>query len=265
MDYQTFNNIIKQDNIYLIILFSICIIYIIPNLSNNILLLFNYTIVKLLFVFLIGYTSIINLSIAILLFVALFIINQELRKINMHNKISNQISNTIQPSSDHNINIINSLLKDKFVSNKEKKQLFNSVMQSIASDKHKYNTGLIYMNSCPKKMSKIINKLYRSNMKSNNQLTMSNKLLDTIDDKYIIGKNIIKSNIYDEDKIKIIIHVLNSDIKAKKKIKIMKKMMKSDIKTVNKNKIINLINESQIYDNIDGLDKNQYYENFSLI
>ena len=132
-------------------------------------------------------------------------------------------------------------------------------MQSIASDKHKYNTGLIYMNSCPKKISKIINKLYKSNMKSNNILTMSNKLLDIPDNNYIIGSNIIKSNINDEDKKQIIIRILNSDMKAKKKIKIMKKMIKSDMKTVNKNNIINLLNEKQIYENIVGLDRNQLY------
>ena len=72
MNYQTFNNLIKEDNIYLIILFSICIIFIIPNLSNNILLLFNHTIIKLLFILLIAYTSTINLSLAILLFVVFF-------------------------------------------------------------------------------------------------------------------------------------------------------------------------------------------------
>ena len=182
-----------------------------------------------------------------------------MRKYNIHTQISNQISQTIQPSSDHNISMINSLLKDKFISNKEKEQLFNSVMRSIASDKHKYNTGVIYMNSCPKNKSKIINKLYKSNMKLKNILTMSNKLLDMSDNNYNIGKNIIKSNINDEDKKQIIIRILNSDIKLKIKIRIIKKMMKSNMKTINKKNIINLLNKKQIYENIVGLDKNQLY------
>ena len=247
------NNIDKlfENNIFntmFVIIVTIFAAHFVPRLPKNILYLFNNNIFKIIFISFIVYIATKNMKIAIVSSIALVIIIQSLNFIETRNKIIKKIKESTQIVSDNRIKVINKMIENPIIEKRQKISLVDNVMKSIASDKHKFNTAISFINSLPAPSPatqfKIIKKLYSddTNIKKENIINMSKRLLlnEKICKKNIgkITKLMLKSKIHSSDKKNIIIDIIKKIINPKIKILIMKKMKKSNISNHHKNKII---------------------------
>jgi len=204
-----------------------------PKLPKKILQLFNSNIFKILFMTFIAYSATKNIGIALVSSILLVILMQSLRSLEMKNKITDKILETTQITSESRIKLINQMIENPNIETKQKIILLNNVMNSVASDKHKFNTALLLINSKPSTFSKVIDKLYspETKIKPKNIINMSHKLLSG---KYISKKYIPK----------IIVYILKLPIEENKKKEMINQVL---IKNPNlKVKIINKINNSTI-------------------
>jgi len=234
-----------------IIFVSVFAAHFAPRLPKKILSLFNADIVKILFMAFIAYTSTKNIGISIVTAIALIILMQSLRSIQTQDKIIDKITESTQITSDNRIKLIGNIISNPSIEKEQKMNLLNNVMNSIASDKHKFNTSMLLLKSLPESSTEleVIDKLYspNTNIKSENIINMSQRLLSgrQISEKHIprVIKHLLKSPVDNETKKKIIFEVLSTNINPKIKIIIMKKIKKSNISINLKNEIIDKINE----------------------
>jgi hypothetical protein len=239
-------------NTIFIIFISIFAAHFAPRLPKKILYLFNADIVKILFMAFIAYTSTKNMGIAIITAIALIILMQSLRSIQTQDKIIDKITESTQITSDNRIKLIGQIISNPNTEKEQKMSLFNNVLNSIASDKHKFNTGMLLLKSLPESSTDfklaVIDKLYspKSNIKPENIINMSQRLLSgrQISENHIprVIKHLLKSPVDNETKKKIIFEVLNTSINPKIKIIIMKRIKKSNVSVNFKNEIIEKIN-----------------------
>lgn len=234
-------------NTMFVIIVTVFAAHFAPRLPKKILYLFNNNIFKIIFISFIAYSATKNMKIAIVSSIALVIIIQSLNFIETRNKIIKKIKESTQIVSDNRIKVINKMIENPIVEKRQKIALVDNVMKSIASDKHKFNTAISFINSLPAPSPvtqfKIIKKLYSddTNIRKENIINMSKRLLLN---KKICKKNIgkitklmLNSNIQSSDKKNIIIDIIKK-INPKIKILIMKKIKDSNISNHHKNKII---------------------------
>jgi len=229
-----------------IITVSVFAAHIAPKLPKSILKMFNSNIVKIIFMAFIAYSATKNIGVSLVTSIALVIIMQSLRSLEYQEKFIDKITETTQVTSDSRVKLICQMIENPNIDIEQKVSLVNNVMDSIASNKHKFDTGLLLINTNPETQSQVINKLYdpNTNIKPNNVINMSNRLIfgNYISDKYIpkIIMHIIKLPIDDDEKKNIINTVLKSHINKETKQRIINKINKSDIISIElKNEIIN--------------------------
>ena len=232
-----------------IIIVSVFAAHIAPKLPKSVLKMFNSNIVKIIFISFIAYSATKNMGVSLVTSIALVIIIQSLHSLDIQEKFINKITETTQVTSDSRVKLICQMIENPNIDIEQKVSLVNNVMDSIASNKHKFDTGLLLINSNPETQSQVINKLYdpNTNIKPNNIVNMSNRLIfgNYISDKHIpkIIMHIIKLPIDNNEKKNIINTVLKSHINKKTKQRIMNKINKSDIVSIElKNEIINFLN-----------------------
>ena len=222
-----------------------------PKLPNKILKFFNTDVIKIIFMAFIAYASTKNMSIALVTAIALIILIQSLRALETQKKLINKITESTQVTSDSRIKLIQQIIQNPTVEDDQKLMLINNVMNSIASDKHKFDTGMLLIKTYPDSSikSEVIDKLYSvdTNIKPQNIINMSNRLLSNNNlyetDIPVIITNILKSKISDDVKKNIIIKVLKTDIDSKIKINIMEEIKKNrNISITLKNQIIESLN-----------------------
>ena len=143
-----------------VVLTAIFAAHIAPKLPKQVLKVFNADITKIIFMGFIAYSSTKNMSIALVTAIGLVILMQSLRGLEVKERIMNKINSSSQITSDSKIGMINGLLASKEVNKEQKNGLFDNILSSAASDKHKFNSGLILLQAEPKITSKIIDKLY---------------------------------------------------------------------------------------------------------
>jgi len=265
----TLNNFLENKILtkYIIIGIVVFSIFIIPFLPKQILLFFNNYPIKILLLILIFYISYKNLSLGIILTFMFILIIYQAQKYLVEQKFIDKITDSVQITSDNKIELINKLLVNPNINKYDRRILEDKIFNSIASDKHKFNTGLILLNKYPLKTSSIIDKLYKCNMKPHNVVKMTDRIMNRdLKDKYLLKiiDNIIEKSIDDKSKKMIIVKILNSKIDPENKLHIMKKIknipkdLKNDIiKNIDLNDGINktIINKSTEIQ-IDELIKN---------
>ena len=229
-----------------IITVSVFAAHIAPKLPKSILKMFNSNIVKIIFMAFIAYSATKNIGVSLVTSIALLIIIQSLRSLENQEKFINKITETTQVTSNSRVKLIGQMIENPNIDIEQKVTLVNNVMDSIASNKHKFNTGLLLINSNPETQTQVIDKLYdqKTNIKPNNIVNMSYRLIfgNYVSDKHIpkIIIHILKLPIDDNEKKNIIITVLKSDINKKTKVRIIDKINKSDVISMElKNEIIN--------------------------
>jgi energy-converting hydrogenase Eha subunit E len=203
--------------------------HIAPKLPKPILKLFNTDIFKILFMGFIAYSATKNMAIGLVAGIALVILMQSLRQIEDKERVVNKITESSQITSDSKVSMINNMLSNKQVSPELKSDLINNMMNSIASDKHKFNSGLILMRSEPEQVKQTIDKLYQGVKQEQNKINMTHRLVG-LNDKYTprVLKNLIKSPICEETKAVTIIRILHTDtISPKFKLSALRKIKKS--------------------------------------
>jgi hypothetical protein len=229
-----------------IITVSVFAAHIAPKLPKSILKMFNSNIVKIIFMAFIAYSATKNIGISLVTSIALLVIIQSLRSLENQEKFINKITETTQITSNSRVKLIGQMIENPNIDIEQKVTLVNNVMDSIASNKHKFDTGLLLINSNPETQTQVIDKLYdrKTNIKPNNVVNMSYRLIfgNYVSDKHIpkIIIHILKLPINDNEKKNIIITVLKSDINKKTKLRIIDKINKSDVVSMElKNEIIN--------------------------
>lgn len=229
-----------------IITVSVFAAHIAPKLPKSILKMFNSNIIKIIFMAFIAYSATKNIGISLVTSIALLVIIQSLRSLENQEKFINKITETTQVTSNSRVKLIGQMIENPNIDIEQKVTLVNNVMDSIASNKHKFNTGLLLINSNPETQTQVIDKLYdqKTNIKPNNVVNMSYRLIfgNYVSDKHIpkIIIHILKLPIDDNEKKNIIITVLKSDINKKTKLRIIDKINKSDVISIElKNEIIN--------------------------
>lgn len=252
-----------------IISISIFTAFIVPRLPNNILKLFNSDFNKFCFMTFILWVATKNIGIALVCSVLLVVLIQNLTRQNNQQKIMDKISEKINITSDNQIKLINNLITSNKIDDQYKEQLIKKILKSDASDKHKFDSCLYMMRSCPKLKTKMINKLYNGQIKSENLVNMTKRLIaKKYKDKYLykIVSSILKSSIDADIKKTIIILILNSHISKKYKKIIMKQIMKSKISKQEKSAIISEIDLDIIKTKLDSLviNKNLIIENNNI-
>jgi len=239
--------------------------HIAPTLPKKVLKLFNADIVKILFMGFIAYSATKNMAIGLTTAILLIILMQSLRSIENKDRIINKITESSQPTSDAKIRMINGMLESTQISGEQKSGLLNSIMQSAASDKHKFNSGMIVINSEPGKTMEVIDKLY-SNVKDNkNKINMTHRLIgeNSLKSTHVlkIVKYVLKSSIEEEAKAVTIIKVLKDNIPPTLKIAAIKKVKKSKLSNETKNMIFGHLEQKPTFekfeqgDNVQMLDK----------
>ena len=246
------NNIDKlfENQIFItifVIIVSVFASHFAPKLPKKILQILNADIIKIIFMGFIAYSATKNMAIALVTAIALVILMQSLRSLDTQDKIINKITETTQVTSDSRVKLINQMIKNPNIETAQKISLLNNVMDSIASDKHKLNTGILLINSNPSISKEVIDKLYslETNIKPHNIVNMSNRLLSEHNSKKHIPNiitYILKLPIEDNIKKDIIIKVLKKNIDQDIKVKIIKKIKKSNISITLKNEIIRKFN-----------------------
>lgn len=230
-----------------IIIVAVFSAHIAPKLPKSVLKMFNSNIVKIIFISFIAYSATKNMGISLVTSIALVIIIQSLHSLDIQEKFINKITETTQITSDSRVKLICQMIKNPNIDVEQKVSLVNNVMDSIASNKHKFETGLLLINTNPETQSQVINKLYdpNTNIKPNNVVNMSNRLIfgNYISEKHIpkIIIHILKLPIYDDEKRNIINTVLKSHINKETKLRIINKISKSGIVEL-KNEINNFPN-----------------------
>jgi hypothetical protein len=233
-----------------VIFVSVFASHFVPRLPKKVLKLFNTDIVKIIFMAFIAYASTKNMTIALVGAIGLIILIQSLRALETQTKLINKITESTQVTSDSRIKLIQQIIENQTVENEQKLHLINNVMNSIASDKHKFDTGMLLIKTSPDESvkSEVIDKLYsiETKLKPQNIINMSNRLLSNscILDNQIprIITNILKSKIPDDNKKKIIIEVLKTDLAPNIKIIIMEEIKNANISVTLKNQIIESLN-----------------------
>jgi hypothetical protein len=239
--------------------------HIAPTLPKKVLKLFNADIVKILFMGFIAYSATKNMAIGLTTAILLIILMQSLRSIENKDRIINKITESSQPTSDAKIRMINGMLESTQISGEQKSGLLNSIMQSAASDKHKFNSGMIVINSEPGKTMEVIDKLY-SNVKDNkNKINMTHRLIgeNSLKSTHVlkIVKYVLKSSIEEEAKAVTIIKVLKDNIPPTLKIAAIKKVKKSKLSNETKNMIFGHLEQKPTFEkfeqgnNVQMLDK----------
>lgn len=214
--------------------------HIAPRLPKSVLRLFNADITKILFMGFIAYSATKNMAVGLVAAIALIILMQSLRQIEDKELIVNKITESSQITSNSKVSMINNMLANKEVSPELKSDLINNMMNSAASDKHKFNSGVVLMSSEPEQIGQTIDKLYQGVKQEQNKINMTHRLIG-LNDKYTprVLKNLIKSSICEETKAVIIIRLLKTDISSKAKLTILKKIKKSpNLSTQTKNLIL---------------------------
>ncbi len=216
--------------------------HIAPILPKNILKLFNADIVKILFMGFIAYSATKNMAIALTTGILLVILMQSLRSIEDRERIINKITESTQPTSDVKIGMINGMLGSPQVSGEQKTGLLNSIMESAASDKHKFNSGMIVIKSEPKRTGEVIDKLYLNVKDNKNKINMTHRLIgeNNLKSAHVlkIVKYILKSPIDEEAKAVTIVKVLKAEITPLTKKMGVKKVKKSNLSNETKNIIL---------------------------
>jgi len=230
-----------------IIIVAVFSAHIAPKLPKSVLKMFNSNIVKIIFISFIAYSATKNMGISLVTSIALVIIIQSLHSLDIQEKFINKITETTQITSDSRVKLICQMIKNPNIDVEQKVSLVNNVMDSIASNKHKFETGLLLINTNPETQSQVINKLYdpNTNIKPYNVVNMSNRLIfgNYISEKHIpkIIIHILKLPIDDDEKRNIINTVLKSHINKETKLRIINKISKSGIVEL-KNEINNFPN-----------------------
>lgn len=216
--------------------------HIAPTLPKNILKLFNADLVKILFMGFIAYSSTKNMAIGLTTGILLIILMQSLRSIEDRERIINKITESTQPTSDVKIGMINGMLGSSQVSGEQKTGLLNSIMESAASDKHKFNSGMILIKSEPKRTGEVIDKLYLNVKDNKNKINMTHRLIgeNNLKSAHVlkIVKYILKSPIDEEAKAVTIVKVLKAEITPLTKKMGVKKVKKSNLSNETKNIIL---------------------------
>ncbi len=216
--------------------------HIAPTLPKNILKLFNADLVKILFMGFIAYSSTKNMAIGLTTGILLIILMQSLRSIEDRERIINKITESTQPTSDVKIGMINGMLGSPQVSGEQKTGLLNSIMESAASDKHKFNSGMIVIKSEPKRTGEVIDKLYLNVKDNKNKINMTHRLIgeNNLKSAHVlkIVKYILKSPIDEEAKAVTIVKVLKAEITPLTKKMGVKKVKKSNLSNETKNIIL---------------------------
>jgi hypothetical protein len=234
-----------------IVLSTVFAAHIAPKLPKNILKLFNADITKIIFMGFIVYSASKNMQIGLVTSITLIILMQSLRSIENKEKIINKITNSIQITSDSKVEMINGLLESKEVKQEQKLVLFDNIMQSAASDKHKFNSGTVLIQTEPTQTSLIIDKLYSGVSNTTNKVNMTHRLIGSkiIKPNHIIRviKHLLKSSIEEEVKAVTIIKVLKSNIPSEIKIYALKKVKKSNLLIETKNMIFDHLENKSKY------------------
>jgi hypothetical protein len=230
---------------------SIFAAHIAPKLPKRILQLFNADITKIIFMGFIVYSASKNMAIGLVTAIGLIILMQSLRSLENKERVINKITESTQIVSDSKVQMINGLIANKEVDSSQKSVLLDNIMQSAASDKHKFNSGLIAMQAEPEQTSQIIDKLYTGVTNQSNTVNMTHRLIKS-KPNYIIRvvKNLLQSPIDEEVKAVTIIKVLKSDIPPKVKIYALKKVKKSTLPVETKN---------MIFDHLENKSKNEHF------
>ena len=236
-----------------VIITTVFAAHIAPRLPKRVLQLFNADIVKILFMGFIAYSATKNMAIGLVTAIVLIILMQSLRGIEDKERIINKITQSSQITSDSKVAMINNMLANKDISQEQKTELISNVMNSAASDKHKFNSGLVLMGSEPDQIKQTIDKLYQGVKGAQNKINMTHRLVG-INDKYTsrVVINLIKSSIDEETKAITIIKLLKTDISNKVKLRILKKSKKSSTISVETNNMI-----------LDHVEEKKAIENFS--
>ena len=233
-----------------VILTTVFAAHIAPKLPKRILKVFNADITKIIFMGIIVYSASKNMAIGLVVAIALIILMQSLRSIEDKERIINKITQSTQITSDSKVGMINGLLESKVVEQEQKLVLLDNIMQSAASDKHKFNSGTLLIQAEPGQTSQIIDKLYSGVSDTTNKVNMTHRLIGskTIKPNHIIRvvKHLLKSSIDQEVKAVAIIKILKSNIPSEIKIYALKKVKKSSLSIQTKNMIFdNLENKSK--------------------
>lgn len=228
--------------------------HIAPRLPKRILQLFNADIFKIIFMGFIAYSATKNMAVGLVSAIALIILMQSLRGLENKERIINNISQSAQITSDSKVAMINNMLGSKDVSIEQKSDLINNVLNSIASDKHKFNSGLVLMKSEPQQINQTIDKLYQGVKNEQNKINMTHRLVE-INDKYTsrVLVNLIKSSINEETKAVTIIKILNTGVSSDVKLRVLKKIKKS--------KSMSVQTKNMILDHMEDKNK-KLFENF---
>ncbi len=229
--------------------------HIAPTLPKNILKLFNADIVKILFMGFIAYSATKNMAIGLTTAILLIILMQSLRSIEDKERIINKITESSQPTSDAKVGMINGMLGSSQISGEQKTGLLNSIMESAASDKHKFNSGMIVIKSEPEKTSEVIDKLYTNVKDNKNKINMTQRLIgeNNLNSVHIlkIVKYVLKSSIKEEEKAVTIIKVLKSEIPSRAKILAIRKVKKSNLSNETKNTIFGHLEEKPTFEKFE--------------
>jgi len=229
--------------------------HIAPTLPKKLLKLFNADVVKILFMGFIAYSATKNMAIGLTAGILLIILMQSLRSIEDKERIINKITETSQPTSDAKVAMINGMLGSTQISGEQKSNLLNSIMESAASDKHKFNSGMIVIKSEPGKTMEVIDKLY-SNVKDNkNKINMTHRLIgeNNLKSTHVlkIVKYVLKSSIEEEAKAVTIVKVLKNNIPSNVKIAAIKKVKKSNLSNETKNIIFGHLEQKPTFEKFE--------------
>jgi len=233
--------------------------HIAPTLPKKILKLFNADIVKIVFMGFIAYSATKNMGIGLTAGILLIVLMQSLRSIEDKERIINKITESSQPTSDAKIGMINGMLGSNQISPEQKSDLLKSVMESAASDRHKFNSGMIVIKSEPEKTTEVIDKLY-SNVKDNtNKINMTHRLIgeNNLNSTHVlkIVKYILKSSIEEETKAVTVVKILKSNIHPQAKVSAIKKVKKSNLSNQTKNIIFGHLEEKPSFEKFEQLEQ----------
>ncbi len=229
--------------------------HIAPTLPKNILKLFNADIVKILFMGFIAYSATKNMAIGLTAGILLIILMQSLRSIEDKERIIKKITESSQPTSNAKVGMINGMLGSTQISGEQKSDLLNSIMQSAASDKHKFNSGMIMIKSEPGKTSEVIDKLYSNVKGNNNKINMTHRLIgeNNLNSTHVlkIVKYVLRSSIEEDAKAVTLIKVLKSNVHPQVKVIAIKKVKKSKLSNQTKNMIFGHLEQKPSFEKFE--------------
>lgn len=232
---------------FFLVLSLLLLCLVVPNASDTFLSLFDYPFINLMTTIVIIFVYQHNKTIAMLLIIFYILCIIQRRKNISRISVQDRI-NSIQITSDVKVNAVKDIIRENDISDDDKRDLVNKVINSNTSNNNKLRVILIFLRHCPEQRLLVLENLYALKIKQKNKIDMTKHIVvnkknipDTI-------KSIDNVDIPKSEKDELLTAITQQDMSKRNKSRIKKVLLKPEIlytKSKPMSSIKEAINESE--------------------